>query len=128
MKYKISKKKVIEAISTEPLTYGKFFKYYNEVDNGICEVCAVGAVLRKIKPKYFDSTHGFRITHYLAAKEYLYRAYASNNFLSILSCEHESFVNDENKFNESIANLDLQRLHLLSIIEAFCPDVVEFEV
>ncbi len=48
MNITINKKKVIEALKTEPLTQGSFFRgYLDGASRKECEVCAVGAVLRK---------------------------------------------------------------------------------
>lgn len=112
MKYKITKKKVIEAILTEPLGSGHFFLNFR--DDGKCKVCAVGAILRATKKDHFDSNNAFEATNGTAN-------YEKNNFLSILSCEFEDYMQD---FDSTI---DEARLHCLNVIEAFCPEVLEFE-
>lgn len=127
MKYKITKEQIIKAVTIEPLTCGKFCK----LDRS-CEVCAVGAVLRHAGFKNKEiSDSAIVATKYVYMASELDLAESLNNFLSILSCHHELFAKNHNsatfKF-DTIEDVTLQRLHLLSVIEAFCPPVVEFEV
>lgn len=132
MKYKLSKKKVIEAILTEPLKPGRFFhisRKYNsdeQFDDGQCSVCAVGAVLRKTINKNFNSQSGFTVVGDYYTGDRLHEAYIGDNFLSILSTEFESYC-DSFGGREDI-EYDEVRFHLLNVIEASCPEVLEFEV
>ena len=128
MKYKISKKKVIEAICTEPLKAGDFFHGSTKKDNGKCSVCAVGAILRKTKQKTFSANDAVEATKDYFTEYELGDAYRSGNFLSILSCEFEWADNEIIFGKHGIDNADdFLRLHCLNIIEAFCPEVLEFE-
>lgn len=126
MKYKISKAKVIEAICTEPLSSGNFFSLVHssmsDIDDGKCSVCAIGAILRKTKPKTFSSTDAMWVTDHVYISDFICAAYEDNNFLSILSCEYEEFCLNHPH------DKDEQRFHALMVAEAFCPDVLEFEV
>lgn len=63
----LTKKLIIEALRTEPLVSGAFFRITNETDQEVhtCEVCAVGAVMRKsgivkklLQPKVLEN-YGF---------------------------------------------------------------------
>lgn len=125
MKYQIKKKKVIEAILTEPLMAGEFFGG-SYLDNGECSVCAVGAILRATKSGAFGGCDAESVTGYLFSAAAIVEAWESENFMSILSCEFETAglgldigtYQDEN----------LPRFHALMIAEGMCPDVLEFEV
>lgn len=131
MKYKITKKKVIEAVLSEPLNIKyenrKFFSSDDMNDDGKCEVCAVGAVLRKISPKKFGIDDGAKLTARISGPEQLYEAYEENIFMSVLSCEYESFIKEHGYNSSKEAEIET-RTHLLSVIEAFCPDVLEFDL
>lgn len=122
IKYTISKDKVIEAICTEPLENGAFFSGY-DVDDGKCTVCAVGAILRNTKSRLFDMNSAISVTQSMIGPSSLSNAYESGNFLSILSCEYEDFCSEDMQDKK-----DEQRFHALMVAEAFCPDVLEFEV
>lgn len=136
MKYRITKKQIIEAVTTEPLTHGIFFE--NKRAAKTCPVCAVGAVLRKVDRNncsfFSSSITGFNVTDNMYASDHLWDAEHSDNFLAILSTHHETFADEHNcSYNMKtgtykLVDMDLQRLHLLNVIEAFCPPVVEFEV
>lgn len=131
MKYKISKKKVIEALLTEPLGAGSFFDSPSDTwtkDDGKCGVCAVGAILRAVKPKFFNISQGYRVTNencsgFEASRD---RAWDSSNFMAILSTEFE-YAAMENAA-EDYGNKDFDRFHAIMIAEGMCPDVLEFEV
>lgn len=124
MKYKISKKKVIEAILTEPLKPGTFFSNELQADDGKCPVCAVGAVLRKTKAKTFNRRHAEASTDYSYVSCDVGMSYFGDNFLSILSTEYETAGNSMHE-NEDVY---LPRFHALMVAEGMCPDVLEFEV
>ncbi len=130
MKYKISKKKVIQAIVTEPLAPGRFFDSleYKGKDDGKCSVCAVGAVLRNTKKRKFSSYDAELACEEYYTGDYVTEAYETDNFLSILSSEFEF---SSSKYNPELSNeeeLNLDRFHALMVAEGMCPDVLEFEV
>lgn len=133
-KYKVTKKQIIQAIISEPLTFNKFFDIWKTGSNRRnCSVCAVGAVLRTaIKKDWILATaNPFEATDFICSAEDLDYALDADNFLSILSSHHEYFAENFNceyddELKQQIKNMDLQRLHLLNVIEAFCPKVVEF--
>lgn len=91
MKYRISKKKVLQAITTETLTANTFFDS-GSVDDGECAVCAVGAVLRNTKRNTFSTRDAIDICGYRygACQEPLH-----NNFMSLLSIEFERAYRDK---------------------------------
>lgn len=135
MKYKISKEKVIEAIVKEPLASGKFFDLeagYG-IDDGKCEVCAVGAILRNTKKREFSSIDAENACHEIYTSDCLETAYETENFLSILSSEFETASMDHVP-ELSLDELSLEelkhfsRFHALMVAEGMCPDVLEFEV
>lgn len=118
-KYKVTKKQIIEAILTEPLKAGQWFQRNNEAlekDDGMCEVCAVGAILRNVKRKA-TAGDAFRVTNHLAMPQHLEYAYDLGNFMSILSTEFESFT----RINNMNGDEPEVRMHLLNVIEAHCP-------
>jgi hypothetical protein len=133
MKYKVTKQQIIDAVLTEPLTFGKYIDF-DRMNDSTCQVCAVGAVLRKVGFSNNDIYNkSYDVTNGIATTDQLDLADKNNNFLQILSTHHEYFATTENSkwedhFDEKILDDDLQRLHLLNVIEAFCPDFVEFEV
>jgi hypothetical protein len=119
MKYRIKKAKVLEALATEPLKAGHFMKLkYEEVDDGKCSVCAVGAIFRKTKPKFFTS-HDINTSMgglYIGAL--IDQAWIDGNFLDILSAEFE-YASQE-------CGEETARLHAIMVAEAICPEVLEF--
>ena len=134
--YKVTKQQIIDAVIEEPLIHGHFFSTDSDISYKTCGVCAVGAVLRRAdKKRMFTVSDGESVTEDRYAYCDLNLAELSENFLAILSSQHEYFANMFNS-NEDICaeldgeleDIDLQRLHLLSVIEAFCPPGVEFEV
>lgn len=136
MKYKVTKKQIIEAVMTEPLVAGMFFATAGgDRELTTCPVCAVGAVLRKtVQPDNLNLHFSGRLaTNAMYNADDLDDAYESRNFLAILSTEHEAFAEQFNSIPDDgiaeteLINVDLQRLHLLNVIEAFCPAVVTFE-
>ena len=123
MKYKISKAKVKEALIHENLKAGAF--YNNEYDRSnitTCPVCAVGSILRAVDKGVKVS--GLRATESYFLAEDLNEAYGYGNFLSKLSTEFETASAYESEPDDS----DDMRMFLLFLTEAFCPDVLEFEV
>lgn len=130
MKYKISKKKVIKAIVTEPLASGRFFDSldYKGKDDGKCAVCAVGAVLRNTKRRKFSSYDAENICHDYYTSDYVTEAYETENFLSILSSEFEFSSKQYNPDLSADEEVNLDRFHALMVAEGMCPDVLEFKV
>lgn len=129
--YSISKEEIIKAVIEEPLTVGTFFRSDERNDDGKCSVCAVGAVLRRVKPKAFGTDSANNITEWNGSFLYIDDAEKSNNFLAILSSHHEYFYHHFNRnlfAHNDIIDHDLQILHLLSVIEAFCPETVTFKI
>lgn len=123
MKYKISKKKVIEAILAEPLSQGAFFKMpdqWRQKEDARCSVCAVGAILRATKEKEFNSADGETVTKGFYSLSDVSAAWEAGNFLSILSTEFE--------YADSFEDKHLPRFHALMIAEGMCPKVLKFEV
>jgi hypothetical protein len=125
MKYKITKEKVLEAIVKEPLTYGRFFGISGGVDDGKCAVCAVGAVLRAVRPGVFGADVADQVTNGTCIS--LKDAYKSGNFLSILSAEYEYGANEFNSVLDYTSYYDMRRFHALMVAEGMCPDVLEIK-
>lgn len=123
MKYKISKEKVKQAMIYENLSGQGWFNG-GPVDDGECGVCAVGAVLRKTKPKHFSKYAGVQVTQGVFGREDFEYPEFENNFLSRLSVEYETAKNVEEEQSDS----NDMRMFLLFLTEAFCPPVLEFEV
>lgn len=133
--YVVTKKQIIEAVLTEPLIYNRFVHdiSMSTNENPDCGVCAVGAVLRKAGLKNRDIlNNAMTITKLTFSSEDLEYDLDvdNNNFLSILSMHHEYFASRYNSKlrNYELKDVNLQRMHLLSVIEAFCPEVVTFEI
>lgn len=123
MTYKISKAKVKEALIHENLTGQGWFNGNHE-DDGQCGVCAIGAILRKTKPKHFDKYNAVTITDGIFSAGLVDHHFVDSNFLSRLSTEYETAKNHKQEQSDS----DDMRMFLLFLTEAFCPDVLEFEV
>ena len=144
-KYKITKKKVLQAIATEPLRANTFFGNRDD-DNSNCAVCAVGAILRNTRRNKFSSIDAMTACEYRYAAGHKPRR---DNFLSILSIEFERAHNkvfnrlcDEytkkhtwnklpspstySRFRKQ--SIELARMHAYSVAEAMCPNILEFEV
>lgn len=129
--YSVTKKQIIEAVLTEPLIANQFVDFLTS-KNEKCSVCAVGAVLRKAglnNNQIFENAA--KITKY----DFCERSFMegkdldTDNFLSILSMHHEYFAQYVNQsFYRDPEAMDLQRMHLLNVIEAFCPEVVTFMI
>lgn len=136
--FKITKDEVKHALITEPLKAGTFFHTKEDSrwvpENGKCSVCAVGAILRNTRDKFFNSDDGFNVTGYLCGASSIDAAYDFNNFMSILSCEFEAASNIKGQSKEHYiddteridSDSDDMRMFLLFLTEAFCPDVLEF--
>lgn len=132
MKYQLTKEEVFEAILTEPvLQGGKFYKReWNKKDGTRgkhCAACALGAValrMRRSDAGYLGWLEFSSMTNSLFSEDDLHEAYKIGNFASILSCEFETAWSDI-EFNR---NEDLARFHALMIVEAMCPDVLEFKI
>ena len=116
---KLTKDQVIETILTEPLRSNRFFHTDALRDDGECEVCAIGSLLRKTG-RVFNYRQAWRLCDYTSAASEIDSAY-KKNFFAILSCEFEAFCASENH----VGHEDIVRFHLLNVIEAFCPELLE---
>jgi hypothetical protein len=100
----ITKAGVIEALKKEPLTTGSFFKERDGVIEAGCEVCAVGAVLRRFSFEKMTRSKGGNL-HKLGeqATQYSYMDYdpdallEDGNYLGALSCFFEDAGRDRKR-------------------------------
>jgi hypothetical protein len=121
-KYRVTKRTVMRALLTEPLTSGNFFSNLaTEKDDGRCEVCAIGAILRNTRANFFTEEHARQVTDNLCSFLDVELAYASGNFLSVLSSEYEWAAAQWD------SGSNLIRLHALMVAEGMCPSVLEFK-
>lgn len=86
-----------------------------------CKVCAVGSILRAVKPG--EKLSGELATGYNFLAGDLDQAYNRGTFLGKLSTEFEAAAIYEKEEPDS----DDMRMFLLFLTEAFCPAVLEFE-
>ena len=95
----IEKKIVIKALENEPLSFGHFFNNPNNEKN--CEVCAVGAVIRKTLGKNinkFDVSHLKEYCIFVTRNMFLGQnvkcLLKEKNYLGALSCYFEAHDSD----------------------------------
>jgi hypothetical protein len=135
----VSKAQVMKAIATEPnLTSNTFISQeLGEADEVVCKVCAVGAVLRSIRPE-FNSDDGI-INCTTVSPVGLHRRYAiaAGHDDSILferasplgqistAYEYAYVEAFQNEGIDHFSSIELARLYALFIAEAFCPSTVE---
>lgn len=141
-RYKVTKKQIIKALETEDLNPGYFFKgndtEYIYGDNGKCQVCAVGAVLRATKKNYFAEIHAEELCDNTYAGHEFIEALYSENIFSILSTQFEKAFIDElqelqyragvTNWDARILAIDYARAHAICVVEGLFPDIVEFSV
>lgn len=154
--YRITKEEVVAALMTENLRPGQWYKdgYELTPDDEDCPACAVGAILRNTdccvglaNSEIASDVCSNNFGHDDTAKAWnvFNRNPSGNNFLAVLSAEFERIgfdlgVESETLFDDETggfvdktkaqmtADLEQCRMHALSIVEAHCPKVLEFEV
>ena len=134
---KVTKDQVFDALATEPLQPGQFFR--NNLDEEpqweTCKVCAVGAIMRKAGV-FSDSVNEIQ-TELLANMgcasdscdpddPFLSNTLSSQEFLAELSQHFEYYA--DNYLDDLSDDVDYNvRTFCLFFTEAFCPDVLEIE-
>ena len=130
----ITKKEIIEAINTEPLSPGYFCKIR---PGGECTVCAVGAVFRKKgMPQQEDRIERYGDAGHTLTKwrcgpdESLSDARASQEWLSVLSIKFEKLcekAEGEYAFMGGLSPKSLQRVRkeLTAYVKRYFPEQIE---
>lgn len=122
---KITRENIVRAIREEPLKSGKFFGDISHLKT--CQVCAVGAVIRREIPDYVpDNANPHNICKLLDGSynaAYLKQALKTDNYLSQLSCLFE----DACDVLEEDIDMDLVRDHLVAYVETFFPETITID-